>query len=101
MSPSSQIICLIVLVLLGGFFSFAEISLAAASKLRLSAMVEDGVRGAQAALRIKGRGMPKLRGKGNGDMNILVRVKVPKTLTAKERELLMQLAKETGQQVKS
>ena len=53
MSPSSQIICLIVLVLLGGFFSFAEISLAAASKLRLSAMVEDGVRGAQAALRIK------------------------------------------------
>lgn len=52
-------------------------------------------------LRIKGRGMPRLRGKGNGDMNILVRVKVPKTLTAKERELLMQLAKETGQQVKS
>ena len=52
-------------------------------------------------LRIKGRGMPRLRGKGNGDMNILVRVKVPKTLTAKERELLTQLAKETGQQVKS
>lgn len=55
---------------------------------------------AGSVLRIKGRGMPRLRGRGNGDMNILVRVKVPKTLTAKERDLLMQLAKETGQQVK-
>jgi len=29
-------------------------------------------------LRIKGRGMPRLRGKGNGDMNILVRVSISK-----------------------
>ncbi len=53
MSASSQILCLLILVLLGGFFSFAEISLAGASKLRLSAMADDGVPGAQAALRIK------------------------------------------------
>ena len=32
-------------------------------------------------------------------MNILVKVKVPKNLTAKERELLKELAKEGGQQV--
>ncbi|WP_288503422.1 molecular chaperone DnaJ [uncultured Cloacibacillus sp.] len=50
-------------------------------------------------LRIRGRGMPRLKGKGNGDMNILVKVKVPKNLTAKERELLKELAKEGGQQV--
>ncbi|MFR5881603.1 MAG: molecular chaperone DnaJ [Cloacibacillus evryensis] len=42
-------------------------------------------------LRIRGRGMPRLKGKGNGDMNILVKVKVPKNLTAKERELLKEL----------
>lgn len=50
-------------------------------------------------LRIRGRGMPRLKGKGSGDMNILVKVKVPKSLTAKERELLKELAKEGGQQV--
>ena len=53
MSGSSQILCLLLLVLLGGFFSFAEISLAAANKIRLSAMAEDGIKGAQTALRIK------------------------------------------------
>ncbi|MCR5336863.1 MAG: molecular chaperone DnaJ [Synergistes sp.] len=47
-------------------------------------------------LRIRGRGMPRLKGKGNGDMNILVKIKVPRTLTAKERELLKELAKEAG-----
>ncbi len=52
-------------------------------------------------LRIKGRGMPKIKGRGNGDMNILVKIKVPKTLTEKERDLLLKLAKEGGQQVKA
>ena len=47
-------------------------------------------------LRIRGRGMPRLKGKGSGDMNILVKIKVPRTLTAKERELLKELAKEEG-----
>ncbi|MDL2297737.1 molecular chaperone DnaJ [Synergistaceae bacterium OttesenSCG-928-D05] len=45
-------------------------------------------------LRIKGRGMPRLRGKGNGDMNILVRVSISKNPTAKEKELLAQIADE-------
>jgi len=52
-------------------------------------------------LRIKGRGMPRLRGGGNGDMNILVRVNVPKKLSPKERELLEQLAKEMKVSVKT
>lgn len=52
-------------------------------------------------LRIKGRGMPKLRGKGNGDMNILVRVGISKNPTAKERELLEQIAKEMKLTVKT
>ncbi len=52
-------------------------------------------------LRIKGRGMPYLRGKGNGDMNILVRVGISKNLSAKERELLEQLAKEMKVSVRS
>ncbi len=52
-------------------------------------------------LRIKGRGMPRLRGKGNGDMNILVRVGISKNPSARERELLEQLAKEMKVPVKN
>ncbi|MCF0248006.1 MAG: J domain-containing protein, partial [Synergistes sp.] len=52
-----------------------------------------------AKLRIRGRGMPRIKGKGSGDMNILVKVKVPKTLSAKDRELLKEMAKEHDWQV--
>lgn len=51
-------------------------------------------------LRIKGRGMPRLRGSGHGDMNILVRVTVPKSPSNKEKELLLKLAEEMGVSVK-
>ena len=51
-------------------------------------------------LRIKGRGMPRLRGKGSGDMNILVKVTISKDPSAKERELLEQIAKEMKVTVK-
>lgn len=51
-------------------------------------------------LRIKGRGMPRLRGSGHGDMNILVRVTVSKNPSKKEKELLEQLAKEMNVSVK-
>lgn len=51
-------------------------------------------------LRIKGRGMPKLRGKGNGDMNILIRVSISKSPTKKEKELLGQIADELKVSVK-
>jgi molecular chaperone DnaJ len=43
-------------------------------------------------LRIKNRGMPRLRGSGNGDLHIHVRVKVPKNLSARGRQLMEELA---------
>lgn len=51
-------------------------------------------------LRIKGRGMPRLRVPGSGDMNILVRVTVSKNPSQKEKELLTKLAEEMGVSVK-
>jgi molecular chaperone DnaJ len=51
-------------------------------------------------LRIKGRGMPKLRGRGTGDMNILVRVSISKHPTAKEKEFLEKIAEELKVSVK-
>ncbi len=52
-------------------------------------------------LRIKGRGMPRLRGKGSGDMNILVRVGISKSPSSKEREFLEQISKELKIPVKN
>lgn len=52
-------------------------------------------------LRIKNRGMPRLRGSGKGDLHIHVRVNVPKSLTKRERELMEELAREMNVEVAS
>lgn len=46
--------------------------------------------------RLAGQGMPRLKGGGYGDLYARVRVTVPRTLTARERELLQQLAQLHG-----
>lgn len=38
--------------------------------------------------RIPGKGAPKLKGKGNGDLKVRVRIAVPKNLSAEQKELL-------------
>ena len=45
-------------------------------------------------LRIKGRGMPYLRGAGRGDLMIRIRVDIPKKLNSNAKALMMQLAEE-------
>src|SRR5207249_514142 len=44
-------------------------------------------------LRIKGRGAPKLKGSGKGDVLARVHIDVPKRLSKRERELLEELQK--------
>jgi len=44
-------------------------------------------------LRLRNKGMPKLRYKGRGDLMIRINVHVPTRLSAKEKELLVQLSK--------
>ena len=43
-------------------------------------------------LRIPGKGMPKLRGDGHGDLYVKLIAQVPTKLSEKERELWTQLA---------
>ncbi|QBS36932.1 molecular chaperone DnaJ [Thermaerobacter sp. FW80] len=50
-------------------------------------------------IRLKGKGMPRLRGGGRGDQLVRVRVEVPRRLTERERELLLELARLRGEAV--
>ncbi len=43
-------------------------------------------------IRLKGRGMPSLRGRGKGDLFVRVSIEVPKKLAAGQEELLRQMA---------
>ena len=47
-------------------------------------------------LRIKGRGAPRLKGSGKGDVLARLRIQVPKRVNKHERELLEELKKTTG-----
>ena len=51
-------------------------------------------------IRLKGKGMPRFRGYGKGDLLVRVGISVPEKLTPKQRELLEQLAEEFDQDVK-
>jgi len=44
-------------------------------------------------LRLRGQGIPALGGRGRGDLHVLIRVVVPRHVTAEQRKLLEQLAK--------
>ena len=47
-------------------------------------------------IRLRGRGMPRLRGTGRGDLHVVATVVVPAKLTKRERELLTQLGEVSG-----
>ena len=49
--------------------------------------------------RLRSKGIPHLRGKGRGDMRVVVYVDVPTRLSKEQEELLRQLAELEGSQV--
>ncbi|HHY17759.1 MAG TPA: molecular chaperone DnaJ, partial [Firmicutes bacterium] len=52
-----------------------------------------------AVLRLRGKGMPRLRGKSKGDLMVRVNVRVPTRLSPKEKELIMELGQSDGENV--
>jgi molecular chaperone DnaJ len=55
-------------------------------KVKVSAGTQSG-----ATMRVRERGMPKLHGKGRGDLLVTVRVETPRELNSRQRELLEEL----------
>ncbi len=53
-----------------------------------------------ATLRVREKGMPKLHGRGRGDLLVHVKVEVPRDLTAKQKQLLEELRKSFEEQEK-
>jgi molecular chaperone DnaJ len=51
-------------------------------------------------LRLKGKGVPRLRRSGRGDQMVILSVEVPHSLTAEQRSLFEQLAHTLGTEVK-
>jgi molecular chaperone DnaJ len=47
-------------------------------------------------LRARGKGMPRLHGRGKGDLYVVVEVKTPTDLTPRQRELLREFKMEAG-----
>lgn len=53
----------------------------------------------ETVLRLKGKGMPKLRGFGSGDLLIKIKVEIPKNLTSEEKDLLKKYAQIKGETI--
>ncbi len=65
------------------------------TKLRIPAGIQPGK-----VLRMRGKGVPHLRGNGRGDQMVVVNVEVPKTLTIEQRKLMEKLAESLGSEVR-
>ena len=50
-------------------------------------------------LRLKGRGIPYLRGTGRGDEHVVVKVLTPQNLSARQKELLREFGELSGDRV--
>jgi molecular chaperone DnaJ len=49
--------------------------------------------------RLRGKGIPHLRGHGRGDQHIKISVRIPQKLSAREKDLLREYARLTGEEV--
>ena len=63
-------------------------------KLNIPAGTQTGTK-----FRLKGKGVPKLRGSGNGDEMVTVRIQTPKKLKKKQKEALKMFAQASGEKV--
>ena len=61
-------------------------------KLKIPAGTQTGTK-----FRLRGKGAPRLRGGGNGDQQVTVKVMTPRNLNEEQKEALRLFAKTSGQ----
>lgn len=66
----------------------------------ISLKIPEGTESGQ-VFRLKGFGIPYLGAYGKGDQHVVVKVTIPKKLTKRQRELLEEFAKESGENLQS
>ncbi|HWR30411.1 MAG TPA: molecular chaperone DnaJ [Negativicutes bacterium] len=66
------------------------------SKLEIPSGIQSGT-----VLTVKDKGIPHLRGHGKGDLKVRLTVVTPKKLSDKQRQLLLEFAKQGGENIKS
>ena len=49
---------------------------------------------------LRGHGMPDVRGRGKGDLNVMIKVKTPTKLNDEQKTLLRQLAESAGEEIR-
>ncbi|MFN2159813.1 MAG: molecular chaperone DnaJ [Anaerolineales bacterium] len=64
------------------------------AKLKIPSGIQPGK-----VLRMRGKGIPKLRGNGRGDQLVVINVEVPTRLSSEQRELFEKLASSLGSEV--
>lgn len=64
-------------------------------KLKIPEGTQPGTR-----FRLKAKGIPHIRGYGRGDLHVRIKVKIPKKLNEKQRELLVKFAEISGDSIK-
>ncbi len=62
---------------------------------RMSYTIKEGTQPGD-ILRVKGKGIPHLNGRGNGDLLLKIVVEVPKNLTAEQKKILRSFEESTG-----
>jgi molecular chaperone DnaJ len=65
------------------------------AKLKIPASTQPGK-----VLRLRGKGVPHLRGSGRGDQLVIVNVEIPSHLNSEQRDLFEKLAKSLGSEVR-
>ncbi len=75
---------------LGG--TLAVPTLTGAAELKIPAGTQDGT-----IFRLRGKGVPSLRGQGRGDLHVRIRVEIPASLNAAQRTKLEELTVELGE----
>jgi len=78
----------------------AEITVPAPDGSRVKLKVAPGTSDGK-VLRVPGKGAPKLKGKGSGDLKVKVKVVIPEKLTAEQKEILRRFESSRGDDVRA